>query len=646
MNMLSTFQHVVNNMKRLAAFLITVVLLLSSATVWAGGEYQGFEPLPRIIDIRFNSGATGFHVANNSFVPGGERYFELPRGTAEWQPITRDEFSARFPSRRLPSSVWVKEGNFLVLSTTDGEHLVSTNYQCMEGSAHWAGVRRNGDWFPTHAKQCVNVGAIESVGPWLLLGTSYVGEAGMFYGAQGIVAVDKETGKLKQRIDFSEQPRESGMIVELRRDPFTNDVWAATLTGLLRISPRLEVAARYWFTDQFDESSQQTVTRLADKPAANDPLAQYVRAMNIDSPGAVYAFVKAQCTQDEHRDCGSGHMYNLGMSSGTNWSNYAGANALLPHFVAAAAYGNNGQPSGMFIEELAGFRHSCTENEYTDLHAYKKSTRSNAIARALECFMAAGIPPVEMRPTREEQLARSELPLVSSVTTFSAPSREAYLRQDDGSFVYAHIHTAWVGWQGGINESGEYGYAQRCLDFDTVEVGDDGYYRFDARTFTRDGDWVGAENLYAIESSEWREKRSYGENLFDLPPRSVEPAHGQISSDLERLIAQCREDGVQNAQMDSAILRMQENKLAIEAKREAARQAARERAQQQQRIQPVPVLKPELRARSTTMRSDDPRVLQMLRDKGIEIPPEKPNPLIEQMKREKQEQEAKRNEGQ
>lgn len=634
--------------RALAALFFFLALVMEPAR--GGGEYQGYEPLPHVIDIRFNPDAIGFRVANNSFVPGGERYFEIPRGAADWQRISSEGFTARFPSRRLPSSNWVKDGKFLVLSTTDGAHLISTNYQCMEGSAHWAGVRRNGDWFPTHAKQCVNIGAIESVGPWLLLGTSYVGEAGMFYGAQGIVAVDKESGELKQRIDFSERLRESGMIVELRRDPFTNEVWAATLSGLLRISPQLEVEARYWFADQFDEQSRQTVTRLVDKPAANDPLAQYVRAMNIDAPGAVLAFMKVQCTQDEHRDCGSGHMYNLGMSSGTNWSNYAGANALLPHFVTAAAYGNNGQPSVMFIEELAGFRHPCTESEYTDLHAYKESKRTKAMANALECFKAAGIQPVEMRAVREAQLTRSEPPLVPSTTTFSAPSREAYLRQDDGSFVYAHIHTAWVGWQGGINESGEYGYTQRCLDFDTVEVGDDGYYRFDARTFTRDGDWVGAENLYAIESSEWREKRSYGENLFDLPPRSVEPAHGQISSELERLIAQCREDGVQNAQMDSAILRTQENKLAIEVKRDAARQAARERAQQQQLSQPVQILKPELRARSITVPSDDPRVLQMLRNKGIEIPPEIPNPLIEQMKRKKQEQEqeqeAKQNEDQ
>lgn len=615
-----------------AAFIAAFALITGVAN--GGGEYQGFEPLPAVVEIRFNREAVGFRVAENDYVPGGPRYFALPRGARDWQRIDAAAFNTRFPDRTLPGAVTLGEPGerFIILSTSDGAHFISTDFQCMEGSYHWAGLRHNGDWMRTWASDCVNIGAMESTGEWLLLGTSYVGEAGMFYGGEGIVALNRTTGEREKRIGFSGRLYAGGMIRHMRRDPFTGDVWAATLTGLWRITENIELVEKLFFADIFDTKANATRTHLTEKPAS-DPYAQYVRAMNIRDPGAVYAYLDARRAQIKP----SFFMYQFGMGM-ANWIG-ADTQPLLPHFIEAFAYGHNGSWNTRFVRALEQFDHPCMQDAG---NLWPETSAGESARRALlNCFTAAGmeIPPHE--PAVVVNAPQAKPPLVPASSTFSAPPREAFLRQADGQAAWSKVHAAWFAWQGGINSSGEYVFTRRCVDFDTVEVGNDGYYRFDSRTFRRDGDWVGAENRYAIESDEYQEQSFYNEapSYFGLPPSHAVPSGGRPSTPAERLALECQADGVQSERITQLLARVEKQKAAEAERVAAARAEVRRKADatEQRRMQNM-ILTPEVSVEAVTYESGDPRLLEFYRKHGLEPPkPPEKNSLIEGMQKEKAE---------
>lgn len=550
-----------------AALLVTAMFLAGAAR--AGGEYQGWEPLPWIVDIRFNKDAIGFHVAANRYVPGGPRFFELPRGETDWRRIDPEEFFSRFPSRRLPASSHIKDEDtgtgFTVLSTSDAEHFISTDYQCMEGFAHWAGIRRNGDWYPKHVDECVNIGAVESSGNHLFLGSTYEGEAGMFYGGMGIAVVNRETGALVKRIGYTDRLRAGGMIRQLRRDPFTGEVWAATPQGLWQIGTDLEVKQRRFFADVFDTGRNETVTRLVDSVKTTDHIAQYVRAMNLRQPEGVYAFLDARCEQSDSEYCGFSYMYTLGMTSSTNWYQVPGADVLLPSFLEAAAYADNGEPSQAFIEELTGFLHHCTRDR-KDLAAYRETKRNAAFADALECFKAAGVTIPAQKLQSQPRVPASEPPMVPASSRFASPPREGRIESEEIGGV--KIHAAWFAWRGETNESGKYTWRKRCVDFDTTRAGSDGYYRFEARHFKRAGNWFGAETEYRIDAS----GRMMTEPRYSEAPKLFAMPAGQLTAtrnEAERVrqiigfAERCQADGVENADLVAAIAtRTHEDKMA------------------------------------------------------------------------------------
>lgn len=575
----------------ICAALAAAAILFNGVTQGAG-EYQGWEPLPAVVDIRFNRDAIGFTVARNGYVPGGPRHFELPRNATDWRRITAAEFHSRFPSRNVPASVYVRDrrNSFEVLSTSDGEHFISTDFQCMEGSYHWAGLRRNGDWLPTGFDTCVNVSAVERSGPYLLLGSSLVGEASMFFGAQGISVFDERSGELEKRIGYSENLYADGMIRTLRRDPFTGEVWASTLRSLWQLDANLDLARKYFFADVFDHEAGRTRTRLTDNAKATDHLAQYVRAMGINNPAAVYNHLDVRREQKDPFSL----MYALGMSNAADWS-APEMQVLLPYFMEAAApRGEAGKWNVAFLEELATFTHPCVSNAGTALFGFNSKKKIAAGEKLLECLKVDGLQlPPPPAPVTSDDAVTPQAPNVPAQTHFGAPPREGRLHDEKGSAAaWANVHAAWFAWQGGLDEQGRYEFKKRCVDFETLTVGNDGYYRFDARRFKRDGDWVGAETLYAVSGEHWRlESRRYSMDppeYFDLPPGKVTKNTGQPDDARSTELAEtCLADGVDNAHVQTVLEETLKARAQAKAAREAASAARRQHVPIVQLMSPV-----------------------------------------------------------
>lgn len=116
---------------------------------------------------------------------------------------------------------------------------------------------------------CVSVSEAEVVDDIIWLGTYFEGGHGN-WGSEGLLAVSIGSGKIVARIDTGERE-----VLRVRRDPYSDNVWAMTPDQIVVANQSLETVGRYSFYYDFNATSGMPEIRVANTPTASHPLAVF-----------------------------------------------------------------------------------------------------------------------------------------------------------------------------------------------------------------------------------------------------------------------------------------------------------------------------------------------------------------------------------
>jgi len=249
---------------------------LAGGIARACGEYDGWEHLPQVHEIRFRADAVGFAAHHEYFdLP---RWFERDRRAGEVRELTREAHAVRYadaPGSRTSLRGWDEVGGHLKLVASDGAEYLAEEGYCGEGEVRPGTLASGGRRIAIGGDECDSVAAVEHLGDHRLLGTYRPVECGT-WGRTGLLVQRRSDGAVVARV----LPATGRVVRAVARDPFAPLVWVATEGGVEVID------ARHFATRE--------ALRLAMRfDASQRPRLAFVARVEDDDPVATLAWMLA-----------------------------------------------------------------------------------------------------------------------------------------------------------------------------------------------------------------------------------------------------------------------------------------------------------------------------------------------------------------
>jgi hypothetical protein len=154
----------------------------------------------------------------------------------------------------------------------------------------------------------------------------YSGEGG-FSGAEGIIIESAGGEREIARIPVA------GWVAQLRADPFSEDVWAMTESGIYRIGRNFQVVSANLYYHDFDPATGQPRIAFSATPHAGNPLAVVARLLPAAERQAFYGAARGIPAAD----LSGFRLYDFFMCCSFKGKGFpASFRPLLPFFVRAS----------------------------------------------------------------------------------------------------------------------------------------------------------------------------------------------------------------------------------------------------------------------------------------------------------------------
>lgn len=323
-----------------SAFLLIVIIFLTTSNSYAGRLPEEWDTLPQIEIMRFSKDAVGFMASDH-------RFFILDRKSKSFLSCDESVYLRLFPESRNQKTAEILSdsgiGSAVLLRASDGSEYQTQNAYCSEGENIHHTLFYKGKAVVDNVAPCDSISAVEIIGDQLWLGTRRDGEYGG-YPAAGLVVQSLKSAKLLKKLD-AESGLTGNLIRAIRKDLFGGTIWIATEQGFNTVDQNFKIINRQYFYEDFDDQSGKSTVFLSPSRRNSNPLAVIQRQLNVDRPKEFYEAVK-QIPHDALKGFSLRNV-NIGIYSGLNTSNVEESfvpremNILAPFFIESAESQND-----------------------------------------------------------------------------------------------------------------------------------------------------------------------------------------------------------------------------------------------------------------------------------------------------------------
>jgi hypothetical protein len=296
-------------------------------------EFRDSDVLPEIGYVVFNRDAVGFVSRPNRNFGGRDFTFRFvyDRGNRKLVEIDAAQFEKRFPGSAGKYDPYpVPRSHELIGHAGNGVEYRSRLKYCGEGGEDDESERRkltvgNKAVRILALDECTGVSSVEIVGDQLWLGTVYLGEGGHSK-AEGIIVQSPGGGRAFARIPFA------GWVSQVRADPFSNEVWAATEHGIYRVGRQFQILSAHLYYHDFDPGTGEPRFSFSATATPGKPLSAIARLLPAEDRKGFYEAVAGIPKADLDRFT----LYDFFMCCDFNRTSPASLRPLLPFFVKAS----------------------------------------------------------------------------------------------------------------------------------------------------------------------------------------------------------------------------------------------------------------------------------------------------------------------
>ena len=252
-------------------------------------EFTDSDVLPAIGYVVFTRDAVGFVSRPNRKFGDLDLVFRFAydRGSRKLAEVDTRQFEARFPGNAhkydpREASMGSEQHELIGHAGKGAEYRSKLKY-CGEGgeddeNKQPALTIGNKAVRILAANKCTGVSSLEIVGDQVWLGTVYSGEGG-YSTAEGIIVESPGGGRVLARIPLT------GWVTQVREDPFSGEVWAATEYGIYEIGRQFRILSAHFYYDDFDPLTGEPRFSFSGTAIPGNPLSVVSRCCRPRSGG-------------------------------------------------------------------------------------------------------------------------------------------------------------------------------------------------------------------------------------------------------------------------------------------------------------------------------------------------------------------------
>ena len=299
-------------------------------------EFTDSDVLPAIGYVVFTRDAVGFVSRPNRKFGDLDLVFRFAydRGSRKLAEVDTRQFEARFPGNAhkydpREASMGSEQHELIGHAGKGAEYRSKLKY-CGEGgeddeNKQPALTIGNKAVRILAANKCTGVSSLEIVGDQVWLGTVYSGEGG-YSTAEGIIVESPGGGRVLARIPLT------GWVTQVREDPFSGEVWAATEYGIYEIGREFRILSAYFYYHDFDPLAGEPRFSFSGTAIPGNPLSVVSRMLPAAERRAFYEVAAKIPKADLDRFT----LYDFFMCCDFNRTHPASLRSLLPFFVNAS----------------------------------------------------------------------------------------------------------------------------------------------------------------------------------------------------------------------------------------------------------------------------------------------------------------------
>lgn len=264
-------------MSSMRSYIGTCLLLIASVAQTA--EHDDADILPKILSLQFSAHEIG--VLLGGYQDHGFDYppFVVDTMTHVMRSVTNDEFAKHFdpdhPVQKQRDEYLTSQG-----TRFQPHDCRSEPYAVLEQ------LKIGDRVVPVQFDECFAISEIEVVDNVVWVGSYYAGSHGD-WGAQGLFAVDIDSGKILARIDTGERA-----LLRVRLNPFTKNVWAMTPDQTVVVDQSLNVVRRFMFHWDFNADTGMPEVQIANEVVPSHPLAVFALALPFERRAEFFSDVQ------------------------------------------------------------------------------------------------------------------------------------------------------------------------------------------------------------------------------------------------------------------------------------------------------------------------------------------------------------------